>query len=123
MPTSIDAPNNKGIDSTWATTANEDLDGNSTPESWDLTDGLPALTTLALPNGTNKETYAAAWGSTVGNQTLVNNYITTIAAGATTTITVVVWLEGTMNIDANGKYTATGIENGMIKVNLPFIAF
>ena len=121
--TSIAAPNNKGIDSDWATTPNEDLDGNSTDESWDLTDGLPALTTLALPNETNKETYAAAWGSTVGNQTLVNNYITTIAAGATTTITVVVWLEGTMNIDANGKYTATGIENGMIKVNLPFIAF
>lgn len=72
-----------------------------------------------------KANLQGSWGTTAANKTKDNNWLCTLTASETKTIIVTIWLEGTSANTGNtvyGKY-ANSLENGMISVNLPIVAF
>ena len=124
LQNSIASPNNKGIDEAFVDPTNKTThDGAQVYDISTLTatvDSVCGATVFAAPASGNKSTL-----STAPAETAAMNYITTVAAGATTTITVSIWLEGTNGNDGNGPEGAFDVspENGMINVQLPLIAF
>ena len=81
-----------------------------------------ASTKFAIPNGTDKSNLSQA-----PTKNALENFVTTVPAGGTKTITVSIWLEGTSHItaygnDGEGSYTSHP-ENGIFQVALPLIAF
>lgn len=121
--------NNKGIDSTFAGTANCRLDGTTaTPnDGWDLSQLTATVSSdvLAGLDNTNKAVRSSAPAFSTAAEKKASNFITTVPAGQSTTITVTIWLEGTSG-NTDGKPEGSFVnspENGMIDVNLPLIAF
>lgn len=114
-----------GINPTWAGAMNADLDGVAGNDGWDLKatggNAIPTITNLVQADAiADKSAHDATWAAS--HQTYADGYITTVPAGQTRDVTVAIWLEGTNNTDANGKFNADP-EKGMIGVNLPLIAF
>lgn len=113
----VDATNNKGIDSTF--TANYRPGGGTPYTQWDLSALSNVPATLTAFDPTNK----ATWSD--GTRALSENYITHVAGNSSVDIKVNIWLEGTSGNESNnasGEF-AQDIEKAMIKVNLPLIAF
>lgn len=107
--------NNKGIDSTFAGTA------NAAP-LWDLSSLDTVPSALAAIHGVDKST----WSKATGHQSKAENFVCTVAGNSSVDVTVNIWLEGTSGNesgDASGEFaTAANPENGMISVSLPLIA-
>ena len=131
LQNAIGSPNNKGIDSSFASTMNCRLDGatGQANDGWDLSllSATVSGDVFAVPQQASKSTMSAAPDISTNANKALNNYVTTVAAGDETDITVTIWLEGTNGIDAytqnaGGAFTSSP-ENGMISVSLPLIAF
>lgn len=95
---------------------------DGTPDLFDLSTltSTVASGVFAIPDASNKSTL-----STAPTANATNNFVCTVAAGTSTDIIVVVWLEGTCGNTGsgpNGKF-AQSPENGMINIQLPLIAF
>ncbi len=112
--------NNKGIDSTFV--ENSDPTNRATGTNytqWDLSKLSTVPAKLEAIDATNKNTWSD------GTRAAGENYITHVAGNSSVDIKVSIWLEGTSGNasgNASGEFNP-GVENAMIKVNLPLIAF
>lgn len=124
------APNNKGIDSTFAGTPNCKLTPDAVSNNgWDLKSLTATVDAdiFAQLDGSNKSILSQAPDHSTVAEKKASNYVTHMNPGEQKLLTVSIWLEGTSYNDGNtayGKYaSATNPENGMINVQLPLIAF
>ena len=120
--------NKKGINSTFAGTANCKLTPSSASnDGWDMK--LLTATVdddvLAGLDTANKSIMSSAPAFDTAANKKANNFLTTVTAGSSTVITVTIWLEGTSGNASGNPYGSfvNSPENGMIDVNLPLIAF
>lgn len=130
LQNSIGSNDNKGL--------NKDLiddgfnfdsdDEDSVNDLYDISSLCAAVDTniFKTPDTLNaKANLQGSWGKDNNNKTKANNWLCTLAANETKSIVVTIWLEGTSANSGNavyGRYANT-IENGMISVNLPVVAF
>lgn len=112
--------NNKGIDSSFV--ANSDVadrvNGNNCTQ-WDLSKLATTPAKLAAIDHSVKDTWST------GAKTTAQNYVCTVNGQSSVDIKVAIWLEGTSGNSTNnasGQFSGE-IENAMISVNLPLIAF
>lgn len=123
--------NNRGISSTDADNSGKNWDIDTDQEGyegWDLSTGATSeATLLTLTNSESKDNRSSAPDHSDAAKIKSTNYVTSVAANSSKTVTFVVWLEGTSfntGDGPSGSYaSATNPMGGVFDVSLPLIAF
>ena len=122
--------NNQGLSKTLVDGGkNYDSDDEGTdPDLYNIATlcGTVSSTIFQAPEKTvAKANQPGSWGVDPEHRTKANNWLCTLNAGETKTIIVSIWLEGTSGNTSSQVYGSfvNSPANGMIKVNLPLVAF